>query len=159
MSADYRLIRSARNGNQEAAEAIVRKYYAEVFDYCKYHSSDIHTAEDLTQEVFLSFFKGLRSYKHCGKLLNYLYTIARNKCIDEKKKLRNTDIPIDWVIDEIPAKTSEVERESERVWVMMAVDRLPHELREVLVMNYFRSLFWMSRQAVWTRWRGSGSET
>ena len=86
MNADYLLIHSAKGGDTKAAEIIIRKYYTKVFEYCKYHSSDIHTAEDMTQDVFLVFLREISNYKHRGKLLNYLYTIARNKCIDEKKK-------------------------------------------------------------------------
>lgn len=86
MNIDFYLVCRIRNGDDKAAEIIIRKYYMKVFDYCKYHSKNIHIAEDLTQEVFLIFLKKIDQYKHRGKLLNYLYTIARNKCIDERKK-------------------------------------------------------------------------
>ena len=40
MNTDYILIRSAKGGNTKAAETIIRKYYANIFDYCRYHSAD-----------------------------------------------------------------------------------------------------------------------
>lgn len=137
MNADYLLIRGAKSGNTKAAEAIIRKYYANVFDYCKYHSADIHTAEDITQEVFLTFIKEIHRYKHQGKLLNFLYTIARNKCIDEKKKMRNTDVSTECVLKELEAEPVGFEGETDYLMVQEAVDNLPDEVREVIVVYYY----------------------
>lgn len=86
MSVDFLLIYRAKNGDSDACEIIIRKYYGNIFNYCKYHALDINVAEYITQDVFLTFLKTINHYKHKGKLLNYLYTIARNKCIDKKRR-------------------------------------------------------------------------
>lgn len=137
MSIDFFLVCRIRNGDDKAAEIIIRKYYKKVFDYCKYHSEDIYTAEDLTQEVFLIFLKKIDHYKHRGKLLNYLYTIARNKCIDERKKESNKDISIERIAYEVSSSVIESERTIESLYVREAVEKLPSDLREVIIMYYF----------------------
>lgn len=137
MNADYLLIRSTKSGDTKAAETIIRKYYANVFDYCKYHSADIHTAEDITQEVFLTFIKEIHRYRHQGKLLNFLYTIARNKCIDEKKKMRNMDVSTECVIKELEAEPVGAESETDYLMVQEAVEKLSDEVREVVVLYYY----------------------
>ena len=58
INTDCILIRDAKRGNTKAVERIIRKYYVSIFDFCRYHSNDVYTAEDLTQEVFLTFIKG-----------------------------------------------------------------------------------------------------
>ena len=137
MNTDYILIRSAKGGNTKAAETIIRKYYANIFDYCRYHSADVHIAEDLTQEVFLTLLKEIHQYKHNVKLLNYLYTIARNKCIDEKKRMRNMEISIDCVMSKIDSNSDGYCEQIECLDVNVAVDRLPDDIREIIVLYFF----------------------
>lgn len=137
MSIDFFLVCRIRNGDDKAAEIIIRKYYMKIFDYCKYHSENIHTAEDLTQEVFLIFLKKIDQYKHRGKLLNYLYTIARNKCIDERKKESNKDISIECIAYELSSSSIESERTIESLYVREVVEKLPSDIREVIIMYYF----------------------
>uniref|UniRef100_I5AR95 RNA polymerase sigma factor, sigma-70 family n=1 Tax=Eubacterium cellulosolvens (strain ATCC 43171 / JCM 9499 / 6) TaxID=633697 RepID=I5AR95_EUBC6 len=137
MSADYLLIHSVKGGDTKAAETIIRKYYSKVFDYCKYHSADIHTAEDITQEVFLIFLKEIYGYKHHGKLLNYLYTIARNKCIDEKKKRHNADLSTECIVQVMESEATVLKNEIDHLLLKEAVDELPEEIREVVVLYYY----------------------
>lgn len=137
INTDYILIREAKRGNTKAVEKIIRKYYVSIFDFCRYHSNDVYTAEDLTQEVFLTFIKGIHKYIHNGKLLNYLYTIARNKCIDEKKRRRNTEISIDCVKNKVDLINEDYCDEIEYLDAKVAVERLPDDIREIIVLYYF----------------------
>lgn len=137
MNADYLLICSAKNGDTKAAETIIRKYYANVFDYCKYHSADIHTAEDITQDVFLTLLRGIHQYKHRGKLLNYLYTIARNKCIDEKRKMHNMEVSTKRIVKELETESGAAKTETDYMYVKEAVENLPEEIREVVILHYY----------------------
>lgn len=137
MNMDYILVCSAKNGNTKAMEKIIRKYYPNIFDYCRYHSADVHIAEDLTQDVFLTFINKIHQYKHNGKLLNYLYTIARNKCIDEKKRMRNMEIPIDCIMSRRYLNNDDYGKEIECLDVKAAVDSLPEDVREIIVLYFF----------------------
>lgn len=137
MSLDFLLVCRARNGDDKAAEMLIRKYYKNVFNYCKYHSVNIQEAEDITQEVFLTFLKMINQYKHNGKLLNYLYTIAHNKCIDENKKMRHTDIAIESITDEISEGLFESDLKIEYLYVREVVEKLPDNIKEIVVLYYF----------------------
>ena len=59
--------------------------YDKIYRYCYYKVNNAAVAEDITQETFLRFLEN-STYKENGKELNYLYTIARNLCIDEYRK-------------------------------------------------------------------------
>lgn len=59
----------------------LEEQYEKIFKYCYMKVLDKHVAEDITQETFLRFLKA-NSYKEIGKQMPYLYTIARNLCID-----------------------------------------------------------------------------
>ena len=60
------------------------KYYDKIYRYCYSKVKNVHTAEELTQETFLKFMRS--GYESQGKELNFLYTVARNLCIDEFRK-------------------------------------------------------------------------
>ena len=62
----------------------IEEYYDKIYRFCFYKVRNQQMAEDITQETFLRFIKS--DYKEDGRKINYLYTIARNLCIDEIRK-------------------------------------------------------------------------
>ena len=66
--------------------------YDKIYRYCYYKVNNTEVAEDITQETFLRFLEN-STYKENGKELNYLYTIARNLCIDEYRKRVTEELP------------------------------------------------------------------
>ena len=85
---DDELVEQIRLGNEDAAAELVKRYYASILRYCRWHCSGSEEAEDLTQETFLNLFKNISRYKGKGKFKTYLYTIANHVCIDESRKVR-----------------------------------------------------------------------
>ena len=83
---DFLLILQMKQGNEKAFDKFVRKYYAGILSYCRYHCMNQAEAEDLTQETFLRFMENIASYQHIGKAKNYLYVIAGNLCKNYAKK-------------------------------------------------------------------------
>ena len=55
--------------------------YDKIYKYCYFKVNNRTIAEDLTQETFLKYF-AQNCYISYGKPLAYLYTIAKNQCID-----------------------------------------------------------------------------
>lgn len=93
MDKDFLLIKKMKNGDESAMESFVCRYYPKILCYCHYHVADKGYAEDITQETFVKFFGSLSTYRHHGKALNYLYTIAANLCRDFYKKSASLPIP------------------------------------------------------------------
>ena len=62
----------------------IEEKYDKNFHYSYYLIRDNNVAEDITQEVFLRFYNS--NYVEQQKEIRYLYTIARNLCIDEYRK-------------------------------------------------------------------------
>lgn len=141
MQQDFLLVRKMKNGDEEAMDIFVRKYYAKILQYCQYHCADRDSAQDLTQETFVRFFAALASYRHNNKALNYLYTIARNLCIDWGRKMREYPAAQDGGQKGAEAAgVSEIERLDEKFYLESALKKLPDELMEVLVLHYFHEL-------------------
>lgn len=125
------LIQRMKQGDEKACDIFVRKYYEEIFKYCKYRCFDIESAEDIVQETFVKFFANLPKYHFRGKTKNYLYKIAGNLCKDFYKKKKEllsgeeeiaksgTLYTLDYVVDKVMVET--------------AVQSLPQELQEVII--------------------------
>ena len=85
-----------KQGDDNAFDLFVHKYYQEILSYCHHHCFDKTYAEDLTQETFIRFFTRLPDYHYKGKTLNYLYTIAGNLCKDYLKKTKENNTATGW---------------------------------------------------------------
>lgn len=108
--------------------------------YCNYHCPDTSTAEDLTQETFLRFFEKLSDYRYMGKTKNYLYTIAGNLCRDSYKKIRESLLEEQSLEIQDCLHPPETDELLNRLTIKAALDRLPAELREVIILYYFQEL-------------------
>lgn len=103
--------------------------YDKIYRYCYFKLHNETIAEDVTQETFLRFLES-STYKDRGRELNYLYTIARNLCIDESRKR---------VLEELPAEMSEAgpeERVVEGMVMKQAMERLTPGERELALLRY-----------------------
>lgn len=134
MDLDFLTIHQIKNGDRQAAERFIRKYYPEILRYCYLHISDRGYAEDMTQETFEHFFSALNRYQYRGKTKNYLYTIAANLCRDYYKKCR--ELPT----DDLPEQSVElIPQVDMKLDVHTALDCLSIELREVTILYFFRN--------------------
>lgn len=109
----------------------IELFYDKIFRYCYYRIGDKATAEDLTQETFLRF---LNSDSRMPE--RYLYTIAKNLCIDEYRK--KLPVPVDEMGEEsseIPG-TDATESMVDRMTILNAMEQLPEEEREILILRY-----------------------
>lgn len=103
--------------------------YNKIYRYCYYRVRNKDVAEDLTQETFLRFFES--NYQEKGREMNYLYTIAKNLCINEIKNnvltLQNEEIADESVFDEDLV---------EKIHIRNLLMELPDDDREVLILRY-----------------------
>ena len=85
MSDELRLIRKIqKSGDHTAADALIRKYYDEIFRFIRKQTRDKETALDLTQEIFISLLKTIGRYdpSRGAGFRTWLYKIATDKAID-----------------------------------------------------------------------------
>lgn len=134
MITDFLLIQKMKQGNEQAFDTFVRKYYNEILKYCSYHCFDTQYAEDLTQETFIKFFAKLSDYHFQGKTKNYLYTIAGNLCKNYYKKNKEVILG-DEELSNCKA-SDDIEQVIDKVFIDRAVDSLSQELKEVVILYY-----------------------
>lgn len=111
----------------------IEEEYDKIFRYCywKVHNKEI--AEDMTQETFLRFLQ--RNYNESGKKIRFLYTIARNLCIDESRKKSFEDYSLD---------SSENKGTTEdfitQIYVKQILSQLSEEDRDLMMLDLFTTI-------------------
>ena len=108
--------------------------YDKIYRYCFFRLRDPDLAEDLTQETFLRFYRQI-SYKEEGKALAYLYTIARNLCLDAVRRAR----PAAPLRETDPAPDPFAPTE-QRIALRQAIEKLPADWQELLLLRYANDL-------------------
>ena len=83
---DAALMLRVKQGDMEAFEELVDKYKQPVINLLCHTLRDAAEAEDLAQNVFVQVFKSAHRYKVSAKFSTWLYTIARNLCLNEIRR-------------------------------------------------------------------------
>ena len=114
---------------------VIEEHYDKIYRYCYFKLNDRQLAQDLTQETFLRFYRqGLRLDN--GKELPYLYTIAKNLCVDEFRK----QPPHRMEELEDGAASDPTEEWIDTLVLRSVVGRLPGEEQELLFLRYVNEL-------------------
>ncbi len=107
----------------------IEEQYDKIYRYCYFRVKNQHLAEDITQETFLRFFES-STYKDTGRPLAYLYTIARNLCIEEFRKA-----PMEELKEELAQEGFE-EKFIRQQALKQAMAELSKEEEELLLLRY-----------------------
>src|SRR5216117_2411176 len=76
------LVAACLDGKSGAFDLIVERHRRPVYLLCYRFASNHEDASDLSQDVFLRAFRGLRSFKGQSSLGTWLYRIGVNVCLN-----------------------------------------------------------------------------
>jgi RNA polymerase sigma-70 factor (ECF subfamily) len=76
---DQELVRQILAGSPEHFEMLYEAYFPRVYRFALKRLRDTGEAEDVTQEVFVTVFRALQSFKGESSLLVWIFGITRNK--------------------------------------------------------------------------------
>jgi RNA polymerase sigma-70 factor (ECF subfamily) len=83
---DADLMLRVKRGDRAAFEALVEQYKQPVMNFIQRTLRDEAEAEDLAQNVFLQVYKSRDRYERTAKFSTWLFTIARNLCLNEIRR-------------------------------------------------------------------------
>src|SRR3569832_1640028 len=83
---DAELMLRAKRGDLAAFEELVEKYKQPVINIIYRTLNDLAEAEDLAQNVFVQVYKSAHRYEATAKFSTWLFTIARNLCLNEIRR-------------------------------------------------------------------------
>jgi RNA polymerase sigma-70 factor (ECF subfamily) len=88
-----KLIRSAKDGDDEAFGVIYTTLYTPLYRYLYSRTKDKELVNDLCQQAFLKFYEALATYEPEKSPLAYLFTMAKHLLINQQ--IKKTFIPFD----------------------------------------------------------------
>lgn len=138
----------AAKRDPDAFEQLYRKYVAQVYSLALYETRDPHTAEDITEAVFLRALAALPRFREqaegeASTFRAWLFTIARNVVANERRRdRRHRQDPIELALElrapDDPAAAVETRLEAERA--LAAVMELSPERRQALILRFVNEL-------------------
>src|SRR5215813_13901317 len=142
-----------QKGDVRAFEVLLARHRKPVYNFILRFVASREQAEDLLQETFLRVIKGSNSYQREAKFTTWLYTIARNQCVDLSRRMKlrratSLDAPAAGHGDDAEGAPllevmadggAQVERSAMgselQVRIKAAIDSLSQEQREVFLMR------------------------
>ena len=147
-ASDEMLMVRYQRGEREAFAELVRRYHGPIYNFTIRQLRQPAVAEELTQEVFLRLVQKAAEFKHEARFSTWLYTIARNLCIDQLRKARHrrhasldqkseaTEADLhERISDGRPDAEHEVFGSEVVRAITEAVNALPDEQREVFLLR------------------------
>lgn len=138
--ADAGILEGCRRGDPDSQRQVFERYRDRVHSIAlHYLKGDGAAALDVTQEVFVKAFRGLRAFRHDARFSTWLYRIVANACKDELRRRRRLvlfgDLPDPIHPVAVPQAAVEL-----RADVGDAVRRLSPPLRLTVLLRYFEDL-------------------
>ena len=85
------LVDRCRQGDRESFAQLMRLHERQIFNFTYRMLGDEEEAEDLTQDIFVAAFKGIRKFRGEAKFSTWLYRIALNQTRNRIKYLSRRD--------------------------------------------------------------------
>jgi RNA polymerase sigma-70 factor (ECF subfamily) len=150
--ADETLMVKYQQGDVRAFEILLNRHRKPIFNFVFRFVGSKEVAEDLLQETFMRVIKGAADYERQAKFTTWLYTIARNLCVDQSRRRKHRkhaslDQPMSsseesgTLLDVIPSGEMAADRRSVNKQLHETMHRaiagLSEEQREVFLMREF----------------------
>jgi RNA polymerase sigma-70 factor (ECF subfamily) len=156
-AADEALMLRYQRGDRLAFAELVRRHKTRLYNFALRHVRSGSAAEDITQEAFVRVVQRAAEFKHEARFTTWLYTIARNLCIDHGRKMKlrrhpSLDAPMtdeagsQSLLDVLPDRRPDGEIERAAEWsvmrrsIVLAVEALPDDQREVFLLREVANL-------------------
>jgi RNA polymerase sigma-70 factor (ECF subfamily) len=147
---DEQLVEIAVGNNPEAFGEIVKRWERKIFALCFGMLNREDEAKDAAQETFIAAFRNLKNFRGDAKVSSWLHRIAVNQCLTTKRRTKSraesfidddesSNEQIFVALAKIsPSRTTE---QNERLkFVQKAVQSLPIDLRQIVVMKEFEDM-------------------
>jgi RNA polymerase sigma-70 factor (ECF subfamily) len=140
-----------------SAESFGIEHIDSLYRYAMVLTGGRTEAQDLVQETYIRAMQAFHRLRENSNLKGWLFTILRNLWFNELRRRRNMPqlVEVDsdnHLIDALPGSERDaqaiLESEEEVKRVRAAIDQLPWEFREVLILREFEELSYQEIAAV-----------
>lgn len=126
-----------KRGKKEAYQAIVERYMKRAYYIALGFVRNPQDALDISQEAFIKAFRRIKSFDVDRPFFPWFYKLMKNFCLDHlKRRSRIQEVPLE---EGRVLKEEHEDREMKEV-LWKAIESLPVEQREVIILRYFQQL-------------------
>jgi RNA polymerase sigma-70 factor (ECF subfamily) len=150
LDADLALVERCLRGEEAAWEDLIKIHTRRVYGICYRFTGSDHSAQDLTQEVFLRVFRSLKSFRAGeGSFTVWLGRLTRNLLIDHyrRNKMERATSSIEEQLPMIEERTAAMSRTEGMLAgreageaLQAALAKLSPELRETVILRDLEEL-------------------
>jgi RNA polymerase sigma factor (sigma-70 family) len=142
---DEELARQLQQGNEKALETIIFRYHSKIFSYIYRMSKNYHSANDITQEVFIKICRSIKKYNPEFLFKTWIYAIASNTCKDYLKSayvkniIPGFEMP-ENILDNGDTPEAFLLKQDEREAIIGILNNLGDIHREVIILRFYEEL-------------------
>jgi RNA polymerase sigma factor (sigma-70 family) len=158
-------VAQAARGDREAFARLIRATSGLVTAITVVESRDLEASRDAAQEAYLHAWRDLPSLRNLQSFLPWLRELARRRAREARTRARGlvtglaAEDAIAAAVDAAPGPAERLLQEEERRFLQQALDALPDDARETVVLYYREGrstaqvahLLGLSEEAVWQR--------
>ena len=150
---DERLLLAYREGDVAAFKTLFLRYRGPLFNFLLRRLRDRARAEELYQDIWATVIERCQDFRGDSKFSTWLYTIARNRCIDHGRRMKlrtssSLDAPrgdsneplIEHVANPGPSTEQLATGATLKERIAHAVEELPDDQQEVFLLRQVQGL-------------------
>ena len=159
-SSDEELMRRTQQGDRQAFSMLYERYNASVLSYLYRMLGSVEDVEAIGQEVFLRAYRFASTYRYPQKLSTWLFTITRNLAINNARRKKRSPVRnitelnlegVDMSGDPYMVAgrvTDDAEKREEIARMLKALDDLPTDQKEVIVLGVFQDMSYAQMEQI-----------
>ena len=150
LTSDENIVERALTGDADAFGELVKRWERRIFALTYGMLGREEDARDATQETFVAAFRNLRGFRGEARVSSWLHRIAVNQCITRQRRAKvRGETPLEeeqeknsssFAVPVVNSPARLVERRQTTQAVRKAINSLPVDLRQVVVMKEFEEL-------------------
>ena len=140
---EVELVSASLEGRSGAFDLIVERHRRAVYQLCYRFVANHEDASDLTQDVFLRAYRGLKNFRGQSSIATWLYRIGVNVSLNRvsAKSLATEPIEAERHIDTtLESPRERLIREERAARVRTAIAQLPEKQRAALILRMYHDL-------------------
>lgn len=142
------LVEAAKSGDQQAFEALVRRYRPRIFALALHLTGSRSEADDITQDAFLRAYKNIHRFEGRSEFFTWLYRIALHRALNiQRDRGRRKTVGLDdprltaaVAVDAAGDPRRALELQESYAHLLAAFDAMSPSLRTTVVLTTLQGL-------------------
>lgn len=139
---DSELLASVARKDKAALKELYHRHHDTLYRFAYSHCKDEHEASDIVQETMVAVWQTAEKFSGRSAVRSWMFSIARNKAIDLRRKLGRVDLTDQQheQVDDAPDAQSIVAASQDAERVRACIDKLSDSHRRVVHFAFFEDL-------------------